>query len=169
MINREWKKGHIFLCEITMRHSKHSTIFRSIWKKTVWESTLSIRPCEKSCCHRYTPNLSALIHGDWYINDWFHCLDMRVLPQPAHTLKLKSIENIWSHVARTVCECGRRYDTVSSLIEAIDLPWSGIDMKTVRRQVTTMSFSNRNMRKVSILLSRSVLVKVMTSTISCLS
>lgn len=80
----------------------------------------------------------ASIHTARICNEWFHALNIDVIPWAAKSPDLNPIENIWGIMARSVYHNGKQYSTVEELKNAVLECWHNLDSDLLKRLVSSM-------------------------------
>ena len=81
---------------------------------------------------------NAPFHTAQVVKNKIDELEIDVLPWPAYSPDLNPIENLWSHIVRSIYANGKTYDNVDALWEAIQECWENIPKKIIKSLVKSM-------------------------------
>ena len=81
---------------------------------------------------------NAAFHTVQIIKNKIDELEIDVFPWPVYSLGLHPIENLWSHIVRSIYANGKTYDNVDALWEAIQECWENIPKKIIKSLVKSM-------------------------------
>ena len=81
---------------------------------------------------------NAFFHTAEVVKNKIDELKIDVLPWPAYTPDLNSIENLWSHIVRNIYANGKTYGNVDELWDTIQECWGNIPKKIIKSFVKLM-------------------------------